>query len=163
MFLKHRYRVEAILAMAVISSTIIILSGFYAWWGGFVVGPRYIIPMLPFFCIFLVFVPERLTWPLVLLSLVSFGQMFIAAASTVQVPDGHVKKLATLGFFTFSNIYSYCLNSLKMGRFTQNLGHQLLGLKSWNSLIPLLVVIGVVTCFFFWKRMEISQPRNFQS
>lgn len=156
MFLKHRYRVEAILAMAVISSSIIILSGFYAWWGGFVVGPRYIIPMLPFFCIFLAFIPKRLTWSLVLLSLISFGQMLVAAASTVQVPDGWLSRISTLGLFSYSTIYSYCLKELEKGRFTSNLGHQFLGLESWNSLIPLLVVIGVVTGFFFWKRKELS-------
>jgi hypothetical protein len=163
MFLKRRYLAEAFLAMGIIGSYLVIMSGYYMWWGGAAVGTRFIIPMLPFFCIFLVFVPKRLTWPLVVLSLVSFGQMFIAAASTAQVPDGNVKKLATLGFFAFSNIYNYCLNSLKTGRFTQNLSIQLLGLKSWNSLIPLLVVIGVVTFFFFWKRMEISHHRDFQS
>ncbi len=163
MLWKRQYLTEAFLAMGIIVSYLVIMSGYYMWWGGDAVGPRFIIPMLPFFCIYLVFVPKRLTWPLVVLSLISFGQMFIAAASTVQVPDGNVKKLATEGFFAFSNIYSYCLNSLKKGRFTQNLGHQLLGLETWNSLIPLLVVIGVVTLFFYWKKVEISHNRNFQS
>ena len=163
MFVKRRFLAEAFLALGIIGSYLVIMSGYYMWWGGYAVGPRFIIPMLPFFSIFLVFVPKRLTWPLVVLALVSFGQMFIVAASTVMVPDGNVKKLATLGFFAFSNIYSYCLNSLKTGGFTQNLGYQILVLKSWNSLIPLLVVIGAVTFFFFWNRMEISHHRDFQS
>jgi hypothetical protein len=162
MFLKHRYRVEAILAIWIIGAYLVIMSGYYMWWGGFAVGPRFLIPMLPFFCIFLAFIPRQLNWPLVLLSLVSIGQMLITAAGTVQAPDGWVSRIGTQGFFSYSNIYSYCLKYLEKGRFTPNLGHQFLGLESWNSLIPLLVVIGVVTGFFFWKRKEIAQERGFQ-
>jgi len=162
-FLKHRYRAEAILAIAIICSYIIILSGFYSWWGGFAVGPRYIIPILPFFCIFLAFIPKRLTWPLIVLSLISFGQMLVAAASTVQVPDGWVSGISTQGFFSYSNIYSYCLQQLEHGNFTQNLGYRLLGLESWDSLIPFLVVIGAFTGFFFWAKMEKSHHHGFQS
>ena len=159
MFWKRRYQVEAILAMVVISSYIIIMSGFYSWWGGWALGPRYIIPILPFFCIFLAFVPKRFTLPLVVLSLVSFGQMLIAAAGVVQVPDVMVSKLDKLGFFEYSNIYSYCLKQLVEGNFARNLGHQLLGLRSWNSLIPLVVVIGCVS-FFFLKRVGIFHHQN---
>ena len=162
MFLKRRYLAEAILAMAIIVSYLVIMSGYYMWWGGAAVGARFIIPMLPFFCIFLVFVPDLLTWPMVVLSLVSFGQMFIVAASTAQVMDGNVKKLATLGYFEYLNVYDYCLNSLRTGRFTQNLSIQYLGLRSWNSLIPILVVIGVITLFFFWKRTGSSHPQEIQ-
>jgi hypothetical protein len=160
MFLKHRYRVEAILAIWIIGAYLVIMSGYYMWWGGFAVGPRFLIPMLPFFCIFLVFIPKWLNWPFVLLSLISIGQMLIAAAGTVQAPDGWVSRIGTQGFFSYSNIYSYCLKYLEKGRFTPNLGHQFLGLESWNSLIPLLVVIGVVTGFFFWKRKEICPDRD---
>ncbi|MGD0878420.1 MAG: hypothetical protein ABSA01_09775 [Anaerolineales bacterium] len=162
MLLKRRYLAEAFLAMGIIVSYLVIMSGYYMWWGGYAVGPRFIIPMLPFFCIFLIFIPKRLTWPFVVLSLISFGQMLLAAASTVQVPDTMVSKLGKLGFFEYTNIYSYCLKQLENGKFTQNLGHRLLGLESWNSLIPLLVVIGAVTLFFFWEKVEISHNRNFQ-
>jgi hypothetical protein len=162
-FLERRYRIEAILAMFIIVVFLVIMSGYYMWWGGSALGPRFIIPMLPFFCIFLVFVPKRLTWPLVVLSLISFGQMFIAAAGSIKVPDGKVGQLATLGFFAFSNIYSFCLKTLEEGKFAQNLSIKLLGLKSWNSLIPLLVVIGAVTFFFFWKDLETSHNLNVQS
>jgi len=156
MFCKRRYRVEAILVMLVIGAYLVIMSGYYMWWGGFAVGPRFIIPMLPFFCFFLAFVPKRLNWPLVLLSLVSIGQMLIAAASTVQAPDVWVSRISTQGFFSYSNIYSYCLTQLENGNFTQNLGYRILGLWSWNSLIPFLVVIGAFTGFLFWKGMKKS-------
>jgi hypothetical protein len=159
MFRNRRYRVEAILAMAVIGFYIVIISGFYSWWGGWDLGPRYLIPILPFFSIFLAFVPKQLTWPLVTLSLVSFAQMLIGAAGVLQVPDVMVSKFGKLGFFEYSYIYSYCLKQLVKGNLARNLGHQLLGLRSWNSLIPLVVVIGSVS-FFFLKRMGIFHHQN---
>jgi hypothetical protein len=159
-FLKRRYRAEAFLALGIICSYLVIMSGYYMWWGGYAVGPRFIIPILPFFCIFLVFVPKRLTWPLVVLSLISFGQMLLAAASTVQAPDTMVSKLGSLGFFEYTNIYSYCLKHLENGNFTQNLGQRLLDLESWNSLIPLLVIIGAATGFFFLKGMVTTHLQD---
>ena len=163
MFLKRRYRYEAILAMWIIGSYLIIMSGYFMWWGGYSLGPRHIIPILPFFCVLLTFVPKRLTWPMVALGLVSIGQMMIAAASDVQVPDTMVDEIETLGFFEYSHIYSYCLKQLVEGNFARNLGHQFLGLKTWSSLIPLLVVIAGVTFFFFRNTMETSHRRNYRS
>jgi hypothetical protein len=149
MFVKRRLRVEAIVAMAIIASSFIIMSGYYQWWGGWSVGPRFIIPVLPYFCLPLIFVPKRLTWPLVVLGLFSFCQMLIVAASTAETPDTWVNKISSVGFFEYTNIYSYCLKELMAGRFTMNLATFFLGIKSWNSLIPFLVVIGVVTSSFF--------------
>jgi hypothetical protein len=152
MFIKRRYRIEAFLAIWIISSYIVIMSGFYGWWGGTVFGPRYIIPILPFFCVLLTFVPKRLTWSLLILSLISIGQMIIVAASYILVPETMVLKISSLGFFEYSNIYNYCLKQqLLEGDFGWNLGHQLLGLKSWSSLIPLFLVMAVVTFFFFFR------------
>jgi hypothetical protein len=145
--------------MWIIVSYLVIISGYYMWWGGSALGPRDIIPMLPYFCIFLVFIPKRLTWPLLVLSLVSIGQMLIAAASNVNVPATTVSKIKTMGFFAYSNIYSYCLKQLQEGHFAQNLGQQLLGLRTWSSLIPLLIVISIFT-FFFLNGMGIFHPQK---
>ena len=151
LFLEHHFREEAILVACIICTYLVIMSGFYMWWGGDAFGPRYIIPVLPFFFFFLTFVPKRLNWLFVLLSLVSIGQMLIAASSTVLVPNVMVLEIKTLGFFEYSNIYDFCLKRLMDGNFTQNLGHLLLGLHSWSSLIPLVVVLIGGTCLFFWK------------
>jgi hypothetical protein len=159
MLFDHRFRCEAILAMWIIGSYLVIMSGYYMWWGGYALGPRHIIPILPFFCVLLTFVPKRLSWPFVVLSLVSIGQMIIAAASTVIVPNQMVSIISTLGFFEYSNIYNYCWKLLVEGYFTNNLG-QLPGLKTWWSLIPLLVVIAGVTCFFFWNSLKTSVNRD---
>jgi hypothetical protein len=156
---EHRYRAEAILTIWIICSYFVIMSGSYMWWGGNAVGPRYIIPVLPFFGILLIFVPKRFNWLFICLTIVSSGQMMIATASVVGVPDTMMWKIASLRFFEYSNIYSYCLKQLLEGNFTQNLGHRLLGLNSWGSLIPLLVVITVITVLFFKIEAKAIHPR----
>jgi hypothetical protein len=150
-FIEHRFREEAILAAWIICSYIVIMSGYFNWWGGYALGARHIIPVLPFFSFFLSFTPKRFNWLLAGLSLVSIGQMLIAAASSVLIPDKVVLQIKTLGFFEYSNIYSYCLKQLMEGNFTQNLGNRFLGLTSWSSFIPLVVVTAGFTCLFFLK------------
>jgi hypothetical protein len=156
LFIDRRYRIEAILVMWIIGSYFVIMSGYYMWWGGYSLGPRHIIPVLPFFCVLLVFVPKRLTWLLALLGLVSIFQMSIAAAGNFQVPDTMVDEIDTLGFFEYSHIYDYCLQQLVEGKFARNLGQQFLGLNTWSSLIPFFIILGVFTFFFFRKSNEIS-------
>jgi hypothetical protein len=154
---KGSYRAELILAVWVICSYIVALSGYYMWWGGWAVGVRHFIPMLPFFSILLSFVPKRLIWLFAGLSVVSVAQMIIATASTIAVPETMALKINTLGFFEYSNIYSYCWQQLAEGNFAMNLGLFPLGLKSWSSLLPLLAGVTGITVFFFW-RGDYSSP-----
>jgi hypothetical protein len=163
MFHDRRYRSEAILAMWVIVSYLVIMSGYYMWWGGWSLGPRHIIPILPFFCVFLTYVPKRFTWLFVILSLFSIGQMIVAAASSILVPDTLMFEIETLGFFEYSNLYDFCLKRLLLGAFTENLGNQYLGLRSWSSLIPLLIVIASFTFFFFRNNNRTAYRFNSRS
>jgi len=150
MFFQRRYRGEAILAACIISFYPVILSGYFAWWGGWSFGPRHLIPMLPFFGLFLIFVPKQLKWPFLALTLVSIGQMLIVTAGMALTPEMWVTNIMSMGFFEFSNIYNVCLKQLLDGKFAQNLGQQFLHLNSWSSLIPLAVIFLGITLFFFW-------------
>ena len=155
MFKQRRCREEAILAVCIICSYFVILSGYYAWWGGSAVGPRHIIPALLFFSLFLAFIPRKLNWPFVVLGLVSIGQMLVVAASTTQVPDKMIPQLSAIGFFGYSNIYDYCLKQLiSYGNFTQNLGSEVFHLNTWNSLVPLFVVFCGLSLFFFRNELK---------
>jgi hypothetical protein len=154
-FTQHKYREEAVLAAWVICSYFVILSGYYMWWGGYAVGPRHIIPALPFFCLFLIFVPKKLNWLFIGLSLVSIGQMTIVAASSILVPDKMIAKLGTIGYFGYSNIYDYCLKQMTFyGNYARNLGYLFLHLDSWFSFIPLLTLLFGGTLFFFRNELK---------
>ncbi len=124
------------------------------WWGGLAVGPRHIIPVLPFFCILLILIPKRLTWLFVLLLIVSVGQMLIASASDIMVPDDRVMDIRRLSYFDYSNIYSYCLQLLLNGYFALNLGGRVLGLQAWNSLIPVFLVFITATFLLFGRNIR---------
>ncbi len=154
MFIRKLYRREAVVAGVSILAYIIILSGYFMWWGGYSVGPRQILPMLPFFLIFLIFVPKALDWLFVPLTVVSIGQMVIAAASTVETPDTYAAHISSLRFFQYSNIWSYDWKQLLNGYFNQNLGHSVLHLKDFASLIPLLVIFVVISTVFFWREIK---------
>lgn len=155
----RRYRVEGGLAVFIFIVYLIITSGYFQWWGGFSAGPRHMIPMLPFLCLLLIFLPRRLFPWFGGLTVVSIAQMLIIVASEVIVPATPMENFQQLGFFEYSTIYSFCLPELLQGRFNWNLGIDLLGLNGWASLVPVVLVITGVLFYFWWisqKRPEVK-------
>lgn len=154
MIWKRIYREEAILATWMIGSYLVIMSGYFLWWGGGSLGPRHLIPILPFFCVLLTFIPKRLNWLFVVLSLASIGQMIIATASEFLGTGSIALKIGTMGFFDYSIIYNYCLKSLIAGTFAHNWGNEFLNLHSWSILIPLVVALAGIAIYFIWNPGE---------
>lgn len=152
MFRTSDYKTEAWISLAAFLSLVVLYSGFYNWWGGWTFVPRYLVPMVPFLLLPLAFVPVRWLPGMVVLGLVSMVQMFIGVSSLVLVPDDNYARIATLGYFEYSSIYSYCLKLLIDGKFSKNLGNQLFGLNTWLSLIPILLVMMAVTFRFIGRR-----------
>ena len=147
-----KYRFEAFISIIAFSSLLVLYSGFYNWWGGSTFGPRYIIPMLTFLCIPLTFIPKRWFPSVVILGLVSIMQMMVVVSTLILVPDNVSARINEIGYFTYSSIYSDCLQLLLNGELSKNLGNQFLGLNTWVSLIPLLIVMLIVTLIFFARR-----------
>jgi hypothetical protein len=162
LFRDRRFRAEAIVVTWIVVSYLILMSGYSVWWGGFALGPRHIIPALPFLCIPLAFVPRRLTWLTVILGLISIGQMTIAAASSVLVPETMVLRIETQRFLEYSNIYSFCLRELLNGNFARNIGTQYLGLQGWASLLPLGAVASALVALFL-RGSTARMPRRLRS
>jgi hypothetical protein len=152
MWRDPNYRFESLIAVAAFLSLLVINSGHYMWWGGSSFGPRYLIPMLPFLGLPLVFIPGGWFGSVVILGLISVIQMLIVVSSQILIPAEIYKQIETIGFFAYSSIYSYCLPLLLKGQFSPNIGHKLLGLNSWLSLIPLLLVMVLLTSLFFMRR-----------
>jgi hypothetical protein len=150
---QRNYRGEILMAIWIIVSYLVMMSGYFMWWGGYALGVRNIIPIIPFFCLLLVFLPDAFNWPLAGLGLISAGQMFLAAATTIEIPDDHISQLATMKFFQYSNIYNYCLQQFSLFKFNTNLGNHLLKLKYGYSLIPFFVVFLVMILIFFRKEI----------
>jgi hypothetical protein len=157
---KLDYRFEAMIALTAFLSLLVLYSGFYNWWGGWTFGPRYLIPMLCFMSMPLAFLPGRWFPGTIILAVISIFQMLIPISSRVLVPDDFRKIINKPGFSLYASIYDYGLPQLLDGKFAKNLGNLFLGLESWRSLLPLLLVVCIITIIFF-RRQEY--PRRFSS
>lgn len=148
MWRQKEHRIELLVAALACVSYLILISGYFEWWGGGSFAVRHLIPMLPFLSIPLIFVPRKWFPVLIVLTVISAAQMLIVAASRVTTPDKYLKQIDQLGFFEYSTIYSDCLPRLLSGKFARNIGHAWLGLKTWASLAPLVAVLLGVTAVF---------------
>jgi hypothetical protein len=154
---ERHWRAEAVLVAFAFIYYLMINSGYYMWWGGWSSGPRILIPMLPFLSLPLIFVPRRLFFIVVILTVVSFLQMVIISASQVLVPDEQsMQKINKFSFFGYSAIYSYCLPQLLKGKYAWNLGQAVLGLQYSKSLIPLLLAVFGAAGVFLVKEPSFT-------
>ena len=163
-FMLRKKQVWPELALAAIACVAYLLlnAGYFMWWGGWSFGVRQIIPMLPFLCLPLIFVPKKI-FPLVIgLTFISVAQMVIVAASNVRIPDEYFVKIAQLGFFEYSAIYSNCLQKLISGNFAWNLGQALFSLKNWASLLPISVTILAATLFMAFSPTRLDRSHQNQ-
>jgi hypothetical protein len=149
--------IELILAVQIIASYLLINAGYYMWWGGWSFGIRHVIPMLPFFSLLLAYLPNKTRPALGILTTLSIVQMIIVCASNILVPDKDLQTISRLDFFSYSTVYDECLQLLQHGKFSWNIGNAWFGLTSWESLLPLMVLIGLVT-LFIWRfpRLEVT-------
>lgn len=155
---SRQLRLEGLLAFFAAAAYLLMNAGYYMWWGGDAIGPRAIIPMLPFLCIPLIFVPKRYTAWMLVLGVISVGQMLLAAASTTLVPtEKAMQAIKHASLFAYSTLYNYCWWKLSNGVFAPNLGQQLLGLKTWASLVPLLLFWAASLTLFWRKSRQAMQ------
>jgi hypothetical protein len=122
------------------------------WWGGFAVGPRYLLPMLPFMTLPIIFVLRKWgDWAWLRgLVIVLFAWSLIATwgltlAEQAFPPD------------TLRNpLVEHAWPNWKAGNIARNLG-MFLHLPSIASLVPLLVgVTALLTAFWFLTRKDLA-------
>jgi hypothetical protein len=157
----RKKQVWAELAVTAIACAAYLLlnAGYFMWWGGWSFTPRQVIPMLPFLCLPLIFVPKKAFPVMIVLTAISVLQMGIVAASKIVVPDDYMLQIFHLKFFQYSIIYSGCLKELFAGRFAWNIGNAWFGLQGWASLIPICLLVLATTLFFACTK---SAPKDKQ-
>jgi hypothetical protein len=136
----RRFRLELIATLAIVVLYFIHAASFYDWGGGHTAGPRYLVSMLPFMAYPLIVLLENPGWRWVFtpLALVSILLISAEALAGQHFPYQEVRNPWT----------DYILPSWQSGDIARNLG-TVLGLSSWYSLIPLLLVIGVAVWILF--------------
>lgn len=139
------YRLEAWVSLACVLGMFVFNSASGMWWGGFAIGPRYILPMLPFLCLascFAITAVQRSFWARVLtLGLMAWSFVIIwglTFAGQAFPPD------------TLQNpIIEYGLLNWREGNIARNLG-TIVGLRTYWSLLPLLIYI-FIGCMLAYK------------
>lgn len=87
------WRVEAGLCAALVVVYLLFNASYFMWWGGWTMGPRHLIPMLPFWGIWFAAAWMRAgrNWRVTLAGLAAVSVFLVVAAAMVnpQIPQGH--------------------------------------------------------------------------
>jgi hypothetical protein len=144
------YRLELWSALTSVVAMFLFNSSSIMWWGGFAIGPRYLLPMLPFMALAMIFVFrdwEKRKW-IRTLGIVFFAWSLIATwgltlAEQAFPPD------------TLRNpLVEYAWSNWRMGNIARNLG-MFLHLPGVVSLLPLLAgVAALLVALWFLSRKE---------
>ncbi|HEX2908462.1 MAG TPA: hypothetical protein VHO69_16440 [Phototrophicaceae bacterium] len=119
------------------------------WWGGFTVGPRYLIPMLPFLTLPIIFTLnhwlQRLWGKLLvgLLIVVSLANVWIMTIAGQGWPPVDEWPLTFAQMNATSPLVDYSLPLFLKGEIARNYGI-ILGLRGFASLLPLLIAVGLI-------------------
>jgi hypothetical protein len=128
-------RRRAVVATAIVTAFLLMNAGYYMWWGGAALGPRHVVPALPFLCLGLAWFLPGTGWRadlfVVLLGIAVVNQLGAVAVSPLAPPEGDV---------LFGYVYRHLVHGqLAILPGASNLG-MLLGLRGLASLLPLLIV-----------------------
>lgn len=108
------------------------------WEGGYAVGPRYILPMMPFMALALIFFTRRwgrYKWARIAMGFLTLWSVLFVWAETIggqSFPD-----------WTRNPLFNYSLPRLLRGDIARNWG-TIVGLPGWASLLPLVVIFGIL-------------------
>lgn len=141
---SERWRREGILFLFLSGVYFLFLAGFSDWEGGWSMGPRHLIPLLPFLATGAVYFlantrPERrLLWgvTLAVLGLISLIFTWVGTVTFPYFPK------------EFSNpLYEFAGKLLAQGRLAPTIG-ELFGLRGWARIWPTAIPAGVLSALF---------------
>jgi hypothetical protein len=129
----HRARAEVAVASAVVVYFLLMNAGYYMWYGGSALGPRHVIPALPFLCLGIPFAFRR-PRPLLVGALLAVSAVNQLAATAVQPTAPLVRDVLV------DHVYPYLLRGqVPSPSGPSNLG-SLVGLPGPASLLPLILL-----------------------
>jgi hypothetical protein len=135
---QHIYRPEWLLSVWAVVSLLLFTGSSIMWEGGFAVGPRYVLPMLPFMTIGL-----AIGWKA--LARQRAGRTVVGALTAWSATADWLETISGQSFpnWTLNPLFNYSLPRFLAGDIARNLGMGA-GLSGHQSLLPLLVALGVL-------------------
>jgi hypothetical protein len=140
---RGQYRPELFVCLWAVISFLLFNGSSVMWQGGFSIGPRYLLPMVPFLAtglgLFILTWGAR-GWAKLTIALLGGYSFFAVWAQTIggqSFPD-----------WTVNPLVNYSIPNLVAGDIARNLG-MAVGLSGFKSLIPLLAVLVIIT--LLWK------------
>jgi len=146
-----KFRAEWTVCLWATVSFFLFNSSSVMWQGGFSIGPRYLVPMLPFLAMGLgAFAIRwgRLAWArslTAILTVWSLGAVWAESLGSQNLPD-----------WTPNPLINYSLPHLAAGNIARNLG-MMLGLHGWASLVPLA---GFLFVMLLVMAIQIRAPHD---
>lgn len=146
---SRKSRAEAWVALGSVASMLLLNASSVMWWGGYAVGPRYLLPALPFMALSLHFAFDRWgdrLWLRVLGAVLGAWSLVatwgLTLAEQAFPPD------------TLRNpLVEYALPNWQRGNIARNLG-MFLGLPGVVSLLPLVMGIVLLLAALWWLSWE---------
>lgn len=149
---RHRaWRPEFLVCLWAVLAFFLFNGSSVMWQGGYAVGPRYLIPMLPFLCFPLALFAERWRGH-------GLSRTLVAALSTWSLLAVWAETLGGQHFpdYTHNPLFRYSLPKLLEGDIARNLG-MVVGFSGWASVVPLVAVIALLSWALF-KHLGVLRP-----
>lgn len=154
---SHRLRAEFAVALFSVLAMFLFNASSIMWWGGFAIGPRYLLPALPFMALAIPFVidpamrgetnrrPAWLTLTIVLLSVWSFIATWGMTLAEQAFPSDAMRDNPYLQF---------ALPNWLAGNIARNLG-TIAGLRGLAGLLPLFMLVMLIAlCWWLLSRQN---------
>ncbi len=101
MYKNVEWRKEFWICISAVILFLLFNSSFYMWWGGWTLGPRHLIPMLPFLLLSIAFVPKEYQKYVCVLIILSMIFMWIGTVVDPQIPETEWNPLFGYAFSQF--------------------------------------------------------------
>jgi hypothetical protein len=134
---EQEWRPEGVLSVTLVAVHMLLISCWYDWRGGYAIGPRNLILILPYLTIAIAFFLRHLYSPF---SHSLFWSSLLLSLALVWVASTSGQYFAPI---TIANpLVEFFWPKFVAGDITRNLG-MVLGLHAWWSLLPPVLVIGI--------------------
>lgn len=148
---SRRYRAEWWVSLASVGLMLLFNASSIMWWGGFAVGPRYILPALPFLALALGYglsAGQRrrwLGWLAFVLGVWSLVATWGVTLAGQAFPSDDIR----------NPLFEYALPHWQAGNIARNVG-TILGLRGVGGLLPWLGLLVTLGGIWWWQSQKVA-------